>query len=149
MKKITKAALRTPDGKVWSVPRPGRHDSAIQFVYEQGYERRDIADAEQGFVDEDEQFYTRAEALELVQANGQLDRPLLGGGILTSEDLWDSWRCGWDVNKREVVGGCGHIYEKPRRPKHRRGQRVNRKRTTTCPNCGKVDALHPKPKDRA
>lgn len=147
MRKITLAAARTPDGKIWSVPRPGRHDAVLHRVIdESGFKS---TDAEQGFVDDEGDFYTRAEALELVTTNGQLDRPLIGGGILTSEDLWDSWRCGWDVNKREVVGGCGHIYEKSRRPKPRRGQRVNRKRTTTCPKCGKVDALHPKPKDRA
>lgn len=41
----------------------------------------------QGFLTSKNRFLTRSEALELVQANGQLTKPLLGG-VLTSEDLW-------------------------------------------------------------
>lgn len=41
----------------------------------------------QGFLTTKNRFLNREEALELVQKNGQLTKPILGG-VLTSEDLW-------------------------------------------------------------
>lgn len=41
----------------------------------------------QGFLTTKNRFLNRAEALELVQHTGQLNKPLIGG-VLTSEDLW-------------------------------------------------------------
>lgn len=41
----------------------------------------------QGFLTTKNRFLTRKEALELVQQNGQLTKPIIGGE-LTSEDLW-------------------------------------------------------------
>jgi len=41
----------------------------------------------QGFLTNKNRFLNREESLKLVQENGQLKRPLIGG-ILTSEDLW-------------------------------------------------------------
>jgi hypothetical protein len=141
MTKIDRAAVKTPDGKVWAVPRPGRHDAALKLAFDQGYDTP--LNEVQGFVDEEGNFYDRAAALEVVRSTGQLKRDLIGG-ILTSEDLWDSWRCGYDVNEKKVIGGCGSVYEKPFPPRRRRGRRVNPVRTTTCPDCGKVDALYPR-----
>lgn len=41
----------------------------------------------QGFLTTKNRFLTREEALALVQKNGQLTGPIIGG-VLTSEDLW-------------------------------------------------------------
>ena len=41
----------------------------------------------QGFLTTKNRFLNRAEALELVEENGQLTKPIIGGE-LTSEDLW-------------------------------------------------------------
>ena len=142
-RKITEAAGQMPDGTVFVAPRPGRHDVVVQLILEAGYPH--AHDAVQGFVDDQGAFYTRQEALELVRANGQLPGDIIGS-VLTSEALWDSWRCGYDVNTRTLGHGCGHHYERPKKPKRRRGQRINYKRTTKCPKCGREDALHPRRK---
>ena len=44
-------------------------------------------DCIQGFLTTKNRFLTRAESLELVKFNGQLNKPIIGGE-LTSEDLW-------------------------------------------------------------
>ncbi len=55
------------------------------------------------------------------------------------------WVCGSRTSVKDDGYGCGHEYPRPPRPKHRRGRRVNPIRTTTCPECGHVDALHNPP----
>ena len=140
-RKITEAAGKMPDGTIFVAPRPGRHDVVVQMILAAGHPH--AHNAVQGFVDDEGTFYTRTEALALVRETGQLKRNIIGS-TLTSEDLWDSWRCGYDVDTRTHGHGCGHHYEVPMRPKRRLGQRINYKRSTTCPECGKVDALHPR-----
>jgi len=85
--RVGQAAIMTSDGKVWSVPRPGRHDAVFKLISRAGYESpyHEV----HGFITErDGVFLTRAQALRIARASGQLKKPLIGGGILTSEDLW-------------------------------------------------------------
>lgn len=49
------------------------------------------------------------------------------------------WTCGQSTG---AATGCGFEYELPPKRKHRRGQRINPTRETTCPGCGHVDALY-------
>jgi len=137
--KITATAIKTSDGKVWSVPRPGRHDAVLKLIFDTTG-KRTVRDEIQGFLDSDGNFLTRAEAEVVARAAGQVTGPVIGGP-LTSEDLWDTWRCGYDVETKTHGHGCGHTYEISRRKK-RRGERVNPARTTTCPKCEKIDALY-------
>lgn len=97
---ITAAAIQTADGKVWAVPRPGRHDRCFRAI-EQGIGTTGRTEAEhqqwlnytrgcvQGFVTDQGVFLDRAQALMHAKACGQFkaDQVLIGS-ILTSEDLW-------------------------------------------------------------
>ena len=124
---ITRAAMKTPDGKVWAVPRPGRHDAVFRVLHENGYESpyHEI----QGFLDIWGTFYTRNDAEELARVSKQIEGPLIGS-VLTSEDLWDSWRCGYDVVTRTHGHGCGNHYEIPMDYKGK---------TVTCPKCNRTE----------
>lgn len=78
-------------GRVFSVARPFRHDAAIALAHhELGDEAFTAArpTAEQGFTMADGRFISRKAAYVLAKRSGQLRKPLIGGGILTSEDLW-------------------------------------------------------------
>lgn len=140
---IALAAAMTPDGQIWTVPRPGRHDAALKRVHTES--EFTAGEAKQGFVDNDGVFLTRTEAEPIARKAGQVGDII--GSVLTSEDLWNSWRCGYDVNERKVIDGCGAVYERPRHRRGRRftrGKRISCARTTTCPECGKKDALNPR-----
>jgi len=142
--KIIEAAAQTSDGKIWAVRRPGRHDSVLKAISEAGYDYpyHEV----QGFVDEEGTFYNRADAEDLFRSTKQITGKLIGW-VLTSEGLWNSWRCGYDVNTQTHGHGCDLVYEIPMM-KRRRGQRVTEARHTTCPDCGRRDALNPKRKPR-
>lgn len=58
---ITQAAIMDENGKVWSVPQPGRHGTVIQLRWNLHKLRTGCA-CVQGFVDEMGKFYTRIEA---------------------------------------------------------------------------------------
>lgn len=47
----------------------------------------ELKNAEQGFIDEDKNFYNRKDAEIYARKCGQLTKPIIGGE-LTSEDLW-------------------------------------------------------------
>lgn len=85
---VERAALRV-NGEVWSLPRPARHMHLIH-AWCSANRRKPIADHEAGFLTSKGRFVTRAEALELALAAGQVDNveALRGGATLTSEDLW-------------------------------------------------------------
>lgn len=92
---IVAAAIRVGE-LVLMVPRPGRHHSVIHAVAEATTfrpARRILMDGEQGFLTDEGEFLTREQALchavKFNQVKLRRGRPvLLGGGVLTSEDLW-------------------------------------------------------------
>jgi hypothetical protein len=81
------AAAIVQNGKVWSVPAPGRHCDVIQHMNNCGVEL--TADLEaQGFLTSNGVFLTRTEAKQTAIESGQLktNNPILKE--LFSEDLW-------------------------------------------------------------
>lgn len=84
---VVKAAIRTDDGRVWSVDAPGRHYDVIVIVRESGY-MGPIGGDRQGFVLSDGRFVGRKAAGTVARKAGQLKNGKLIGSVLTSEDLW-------------------------------------------------------------
>jgi hypothetical protein len=83
---ISCAAIRAPDGKVYSVPKPGRHYHVILLMASLGMPTP--IRGEQGFLLSDGRFVGREEAKLVAEAAGQM---LPGRGKLTelfSEDIW-------------------------------------------------------------
>lgn len=85
---ITGVTIRF-EGKTWYLPRPNRHHDVVRLIAEYngvGVNGPDV----QGFQDDQGNFLTRAQAMELAEANGQLKRDPGGyqGDKLFSEDLW-------------------------------------------------------------
>jgi hypothetical protein len=87
---IEAAAIKTSDGKVWVVPKPGRHDSCfkaiadgISYRIETPYETETeaerkrwldyVRDHVQGFVTDRGEFLDRAQSYEHAKAVGQLE----------------------------------------------------------------------------
>lgn len=90
--RIKAAAIRTPDMEVWFVPAPGRHHNVIWLMREVGRSVETIAASEEGFVTDANEFVSRADALNIAIASGQLldeHRDLaLQLGELYSEFVW-------------------------------------------------------------
>lgn len=84
MVRISEAAVKLKNG---IVIHGMRHGSILHNLVKLEVPRDLVLGAIQGFVDNKGVFYTREEALKLVQSNGQLNVPIIGG-VLTSEDLW-------------------------------------------------------------
>lgn len=84
---IVGVAIRLIGGEVVSLPAPARHVDVIRKIHAEAPEWRMRQGDEQGFMWGD-RFVTRRQALAIVKRNGQLTKPLIGGGVLTSEDLW-------------------------------------------------------------
>lgn len=85
---IVAAAIRTADGKVWTLPQPARHNDLVKVIFKETGKPVHVPREDWGFVDEKGQFYRRRAAEHHARTAGQLTKPLIGGGILTSEDLW-------------------------------------------------------------
>lgn len=89
---IKAAAIRTHDNEVWFVPAPGRHHNVIWLMRQVGRNAESIASSEEGFVTDQNQFVSRAEALAIAKASGQLleeHRALADQlGELYSEFVW-------------------------------------------------------------
>jgi hypothetical protein len=98
---IVSAALKSPTGLIYSVPKPGRHHTVILKMKEVGLPRSESANSEQGFLTDTGEFMTREQAaahvLEVKQiilnrgSNGIIDgeRDTLNWPpSLFSEDLW-------------------------------------------------------------
>lgn len=90
--RIKAAAIKTADGEVHSVPAPARHHNVIWVLRSMGYSLGRISSGEEGFVTDEDRFVSRAEALAIAQANGQLleeHRTLAEElGELYSEFVW-------------------------------------------------------------
>jgi len=83
--KIVSAALRTSDGRVWSLPPPARHTDLIRFVFEACADAMIDGAAEQGFVDSRGDFLCRVDAAAVAFGAGQIATLM---GTLYSEDMW-------------------------------------------------------------
>lgn len=60
--RIVAAAIRDIDGKVWSVPPPGRHHDVIQLMRAEGYTGPVSGEDQQGFLLNDGRFCRRKAA---------------------------------------------------------------------------------------
>ena len=70
--RIKAAAIRTEENEVWWVPAPGRHHNVIWLMRDFGFSVGRIAYSEEGFITDREEFVSRAEALAIARASGQL-----------------------------------------------------------------------------
>lgn len=81
-------AVRTVEGRVFSLPKPARHCEVYQVI------ARSIPDWKQrrgdldGFATHSGRFFTRDQALRSAKRSGQLAEDPKHGTTLTSEDLW-------------------------------------------------------------
>ena len=75
------------DGKVYSVPRPGRHHDVIRLMRDQGVTEPQTGAWEQGFVLSDGRFARRKPAGLIAKKAGQIVA-LKWPPSLYSEDLW-------------------------------------------------------------
>lgn|SRR5690625_832196 len=81
---IVRAAIQTPTGAVYSLPRPARHHDVIAIM-EQADLPRDV-EYIQGFVTSEGGFVDRKEAIPIAEAAGQI--PVGNHVRLFSEDIW-------------------------------------------------------------
>lgn len=75
------------DGRVWAVPRPGRHHDVIRWYCERTGAPRIPPHSEQGFLTSTGRFIGRREAFLVALRSGQIgadEKPRQ----LHSEDLW-------------------------------------------------------------
>lgn len=87
---ITASALRLRD-TIHTLPQPARHHHVRDhLIHNLKLSTDDILEAmdfpNQGFICNHGQYHTRAEALDIARAAGQVTSII--GGELTSEDLW-------------------------------------------------------------
>lgn len=78
-------------GTVYSLPRPARHHTVMQHIWDTFGDKVFIGPGAQGFVTSRGRFVNRREALRIVKLarQPQIDHSALNaGGRLFSEDLW-------------------------------------------------------------
>jgi hypothetical protein len=89
---VERVALRTPDGRMFSLGPPNRHHDVIARMVEYGISKGDIAKSQQGFTNGAGVYLSRKEAYKHANDNNQplIPRPVGGyaGKKLFSEDLW-------------------------------------------------------------
>lgn len=83
---IACAAIRTPEGNVWTLDRPKGHTDIIQQISNFGYSKAAMND--QGFVTSLHRFVGRVEAMEIAEKSGQLVHKIVRSPGLYAEDLW-------------------------------------------------------------
>lgn len=84
---IEAAAIRTDDGKVHSVPRPGQHADVLADMHAGGWRPKVGGLVEQGFLLRGGRFVDRKEVRAIAINNGQCSAPA-HAEFLFSEDLW-------------------------------------------------------------
>lgn len=85
------AAACIHKGTIYSLPPPARHHNVMRHIWDTVGAEVFIGPGAQGFLTSRGRFVSRATALRIVLAAGQLqiDHPSLNaGGRLFSEDLW-------------------------------------------------------------
>ncbi len=80
------AAVRTPDGLVFSVARPGRHHTILHLMVAEGLVQQERH--EQGFLLSDGRFCRRKPAKIVAERAGQLLPHASKSSDLFSEDVW-------------------------------------------------------------
>jgi hypothetical protein len=87
--RIAAAALRTAGRRVVSLPAPARHHDVIAHMLAEGFGRREVALADQGFVTGSGRWARRQPALRIARKAGQLvGEPMCPRHGLFSEDVW-------------------------------------------------------------
>lgn len=81
---VKEAAVKDATGKVWTLPRPNRHNNILSTLYDQGIESHPDG---QGFVLDDGTWVDRTTAAQIALQNGQV-KELIAPPDLYSEDLW-------------------------------------------------------------
>ena len=84
---VVAAAVRTSDGRVFSVRRPGRHHDVVHMMVER-FGIPQTGDQEQGFLLSDGTFCRRAAARTVAEQAGQLLPRAMDLKELYSEDVW-------------------------------------------------------------
>lgn len=86
---ITHVAIRWRE-KVYSLPKPNRHHDVIRLIAEENnVSYVDAREDDQGFLDENGQFYRRRAALMHALMHNQVKDPKqVRLGMLFSEDVW-------------------------------------------------------------
>lgn len=87
--KLTHVAIRF-EGKVYSLPAPNRHHHVIREIVRQtGVKSVDVAEEDQGFLDEKGMYLNRKQALVSADLFDQI-KPgtVIRAGRLFSEDVW-------------------------------------------------------------
>lgn len=84
---IVGVAIKLPDGRTFSMPKPARHNDVIYLMYDTFKVRFHGSGGDSGFVDDQGHWLTRKEAEDHARACGQLTGKIIGS-VLTSEDLW-------------------------------------------------------------
>lgn len=83
---ITHVAIKQ-GGKIYSLPKPNRHHDVIRLIVTERPEIRYV-DGQQGFLDANGVFLSRAAAKVVARELGQLLPRAHDGDILFSEDIW-------------------------------------------------------------
>lgn len=84
---IVGVAIRSTRGVVFSLPQPNRHHDVIRAIVERTKKHVPYT-WKQGFVDEDDKFYTRNQASRHAKKCGQISDNRFHRTELFSEDLW-------------------------------------------------------------
>lgn len=82
---IERAALRTPAGVVYDLPKPARHHDVIAHMADKGV---DAWPCTQGFTTSVGRYVDRFEAMDIAKAAGQLVGEPSMPDRLFSEDVW-------------------------------------------------------------
>lgn len=89
--RIVAAAIRTEDGRIFTVPPPGRHHDVIALMHREQVPLATVLRAEQGFATEKHPFVLRMAALRIAVEAGQFrGEPPAASTThgLFSEDVW-------------------------------------------------------------
>lgn len=86
MSETIECAAILRQGKVWSVPRPGRHHDVLMLMFSTGIE--ESHGDTQGFVTSAGRFVKRGLAVRIAKKAGQITEPKFQPHALFSEDLW-------------------------------------------------------------
>ena len=84
---VTGVAIQTPDGKVWSLPKPYRYSHLLCEIHKH-YGRHFSIIKEQGFTTNIRPFVDRFEARVVARNAGQLLLTAHLGKFLWTEDVW-------------------------------------------------------------
>jgi hypothetical protein len=85
--KITCAAIKLDDGRVFSLPPPNRHNDIIHAIRLTGYSGP-VSGPHQGFLNSEESFVSRLEAADIAISAGQCETVMCPNTGLLSQDLW-------------------------------------------------------------